>query len=241
MSGYHMTSQDPISVLLVEPDKAFAARAESLLGEFQGRSFKLIWKDSPEAALKEVRDNSMIDIILANVVLPGSSGLDFCLQLNQIGTSVPIILITEAKEFKVAIEAMKLGVEDFITKDEISEFILPRTLISVLERASRHAQMKVVQKRMLYAEKRAEAIRELVVTVCHEFNNPLAAIKISSDLLQRQELPEDIRTHLREFESQMQKIEKEIKRLKDINFDRIPLNPASLEPRGSTKQKPERE
>ncbi len=223
-----MTSSEPVTVLLVESDEPFANAARSLLGEFQGRTFNLVWKNTAETALQEVRENSLIDIILANVVLPGSSGLDFCLQLNQIGNTAPIILITEAKEFKVAIEAMKLGVEDFLTKDEVSEYILPRTIVTVLDRARRHAQMKIVQKRMLHAEKRAEAIRELVVTVCHEFNNPLAAIKISSDLLQRQELPENVRTKLREFEGQMQKIEKEIKRLKDINFDRIPLNPESL-------------
>jgi FixJ family two-component response regulator len=222
-------SPKPISVLLVDDDISFAKIVQHLLQQFQNRDFKLIWKESVEDALQEVKQNSTIDLILTDYVFPGSSGLEFCLQLNQMNSEIPIVFVTATRDFKLAIEAMKLGVEDFLIKEDLAESLLPRTIINVLDRARMHKQIKAVEKRMLIAEKRAEAIRELVVTVCHEFNNPLAAIKISADLIRRHDLSDDDRTVLKEFEESFQKIESEVKRLRDISFERIDLHGAAGE------------
>jgi FixJ family two-component response regulator len=215
--------------MLVDDDISFAKIVQHLLQQFQNRDFKLIWKESVEDALQEVKQNSTIDLILTDYVFPGSSGLEFCLQLNQMNSEIPIVFVTATRDFKLAIEAMKLGVEDFLIKEDLAESLLPRTIINVLDRARMHKQIKAVEKRMLIAEKRAEAIRELVVTVCHEFNNPLAAIKISADLIRRHDLSDDDRTVLKEFEESFQKIESEVKRLRDISFERIDLHGAAGE------------
>jgi nitrogen-specific signal transduction histidine kinase len=71
------------------------------------------------------------------------------------------------------------------------------------------------------AENRTQAVRELVVTICHEFNNPLAAVKISYDLLKRLLSSENDRRLLQTFERNYLQIEKEIRRLRDLNFERI--------------------
>jgi signal transduction histidine kinase len=71
------------------------------------------------------------------------------------------------------------------------------------------------------AENRAQVIRELVVTVCHEFNNPLAAIKISFDLFQRQTMETVAPKMIKSFESRFNAIDSEIKQLRDLNFERI--------------------
>jgi signal transduction histidine kinase len=71
------------------------------------------------------------------------------------------------------------------------------------------------------AENRAQVIRELVVTVCHEFNNPLAAIKISFDLFQRQTADIVLPELLKSFENRFNAIDSEIKQLRDLNFEKI--------------------
>ena len=209
-----------ITLLLVDDDITFVKIAQHHLQKFQGREFKLIWKERVDDALSEVRANKNIDIILTDFHLPGANGLDFCLQLNAMQSEVPIIFVTATRNFKLAVDAMKLGVEDFLVKEDISELLLPKTIINALEKSVTRKQREAVEKRMFIAEKRAEAIRELVVTVCHEFNNPLAAIKISADLLSRQ-FTDSEKIQMREFDGHFQKIEREIKRLRDINFERI--------------------
>jgi len=216
--------QKLITVLLVDEDIAFVKIVQHHLQKFQGREFKLVWKEQMDDALTEVRTNKAIDIILTDYNLPGGTGLDFCLQLNAMNSEIPIVFVTGSRNFKLAVDAMKLGVVDFVVKEDLSELLLPKTIIGVIDKARTHKQMQAVEKRMLIAEKRAEAIRELVVTVCHEFNNPLAAIKISADLLARQ-FTENEKTLMREFEQNFLKIEREIKRLRDINFERIDFDP----------------
>lgn len=224
----------PITVLLVDDDIGFAKIVQHQLQQFQNRVFKIIWKESVEEALEELKQNPAIDLILTDYVFPGSNGLEFCLQLNQLNSEIPIVFVTATRDFKLAIEAMKLGVEDFLIKEDLAESLLPRTIINVLDRARIQKQIKAVEKRMLIAEKRAEAIRELVVTVCHEFNNPLAAIKISADLIRRHDLSEEDRKLLKEFEDSFQRIETEVKRLRDISFDRIDFRASSLEDEGGS-------
>lgn len=219
----------PINVLLLDDDISFAKLVQYHLQKFQNREFKLIWKENVESALAEVQENTSIDLILTDYVLQGSNGLEFCLQLNEMNSEIPIVFITSTRDFKLAIEAMKLGVEDFLIKEDLAESILPRTIVNVLDRVRMHKQIKAVEKRMLIAEKRAEAIRELVVTVCHEFNNPLAAIKISADLIRRQVLSDEDKGALKQFDENFRKIEAEIKRLRDINFEKIDFHGTSVE------------
>src|SRR3989304_790383 len=201
------TQHKLIHVLLVDDDISFAKLVQHHLQKFQNREFKLIWKENVEEALLEVQQNKALDLILTDYVLQGSNGLEFCLQLNEMNSEIPIVFITATRDFKLAIEAMKLGVEDFLIKEDLAESILPRTIVNVLDRVRIHKQIKAVEKRMLIAEKRAEAIRELVVTVCHEFNNPLAAIKISADLIRRQPLSEGDIAVLKQFDENFHKIE----------------------------------
>jgi FixJ family two-component response regulator len=225
-------TQKAITVLLADDDIGFAKVVQRQLQLFQNREFHLFWKESVEEALQEIQANQSIDLILTDYVFPGSNGLEFCLQLNQMNSEIPIVFVTATRDFKLAIEAMKLGVEDFLIKEDLAESVLPRTILNVLDRVRMHKQIRAVEKRMLIAEKRAEAIRELVVTVCHEFNNPLAAIKISADLIRRQAPTEEDKNLLRGFEESFQKIESEVKRLRDISFERIDFHGSSTSPPG---------
>jgi CheY-like chemotaxis protein len=234
-------NQKAITVLLADDDIGFAKIVQHQLQFFQNREFHLIWKESVEEALQEIQANHTIDLILTDYVFPGSNGLEFCLQLNQMNSEIPIVFVTATRDFKLAIEAMKLGVEDFLIKEDLAESVLPRTILNVLDRVRMHKQIRAVEKRMMIAEKRAEAIRELVVTVCHEFNNPLAAIKISADLIRRQSPSEEDKDLLKGFEENFQKIESEVKRLRDISFERIDFSGPSASPSGQdTPPSPDR-
>jgi len=210
-----------ILVLLVDDDPSFAKSFQDSLLKARGISFRVERKTNVDDALEFVRASQTLDIIVADYVLPNSNGLEFCLQLSQLEQKVPVVMISSTKDVKLAVEVMKLGVEDFLVKEELNQAHFPRTLVTILDRTKVRNQMRAVEKRMNIAENRSQAIRELVVTVCHEFNNPLAAIKISSDLLQRQTLHENERRLLLDFDRNFQRIESEVKRLRDVSFEKI--------------------
>jgi DNA-binding NtrC family response regulator len=209
------------SILLVEDDTTFARIVQNHLGESTGIQFRVTWKESVESAITELSTNKSFDLIITDSKFPISSGLELALHLNQSETKIPLVFLTGSRDFKVAIEAMKLGIEDYLLKEDLPDSSLPRKIINIIDRAKMREQMQAIERRMLIAESRSQAIRELVVTVCHEFNNPLAAVKISSDLVQRFMNGQEVDALMTKFNQHFQLIEAEIKHLRDINFEQF--------------------
>lgn len=219
-------NKKPIVVLLIDEDTESAQLAQQALTTDAERSFEVIWEKSAEQALVELSSNPNIDIILDDFQSSDVESWEFCLQFNQSAVQKPLVLLTDTKNFRATVEAMKLGVEDVLFKGDLFHAQLSKTIVSILDRVQLRVQKQAIDKRMLLAENQACAIRELVVTVCHEFNNPLAAIKISLDLLKRQFTARPEVELLEEFNRHFGEIDMEIKRLRDLNFERPDLHEA---------------
>ncbi|HEX7573797.1 MAG TPA: response regulator, partial [Bacteroidota bacterium] len=150
---------------------------------------------------------------------PEHNGLEVTRQIREKNIDIPIIFLTSNRDFRLAIEAMKFGVEDYLVKDEAVDSVLPRTIVNILERVRLKKRIAERVKADLIAKNRTNAIKELIVTVCHEFNNPLAAIKISTDILLRQALSPGERTLVEAMDRNVGLVEREIARLRDLDFD----------------------
>jgi len=210
---------DTIHLLFADDDPGYMAVAQHLLGKYQGRKFDILWKKDGLSALQELERNAGIDLLLIDYYLPEMNGLEVAKAARDKSIDVPIIFLTSNRDFRLAIEAMKLGIEDYVVKEEAVDSVLPRTIINIYDRVTLKREVAERQKSDLITKKRTDAIKELVVTICHEFNNPLAAIKISTDILLRQKLAPNERDLVKELDKSIGIIEKEINKLRDINFD----------------------
>ncbi len=219
-------NKKPIVVLLIDEDAESAQLVQQALTTDSERTFKVILEKSADQALIELSSNPNIDIILDDFQSSDVESWEFCLQLNQSNIQKPLVLLTDTKNFRATVEAMKLGVEDVLFKGDLFHAQLPKTIVSILDRVQLRVQKQAIDKRLLLAENQARAIRELVVTVCHEFNNPLAAIKISLDLLKRQFTSYPEVGLLEEFNHHFGEIDSEIKQLRDMNFERPDIHEA---------------
>jgi DNA-binding NtrC family response regulator len=207
-----------IHVLLIDNDISYAKTAQSQLKKFQGIDFKITWEETGAGGIERLKTDSTIAAVLVDYSLSEMTALELAKEIRDLKIDVPLVFIASGKDFKLAVEAMKLGVEDFLVKDEIVESVLPRTLLNVLNRVQLKKQIAMVEKNKILGQKRNEAIKELVVTICHEFNNPLAAIKISADIISRQKLNPSDRAVIQELDNNIRGIEKEIIKLRDINL-----------------------
>jgi|WetSurMetagenome_2_1015567.scaffolds.fasta_scaffold360827_1 DNA-binding NtrC family response regulator len=208
---------ETINVLLVDDDASYFGITQHLLKQFSGKKFNLIWKDNGTKAIDELQNNKEIKIVLMDYFLPERNGLEIAKEIRQKNISIPIIFLTSNKNFKIAIEAMKYNVEDYLIKDETVGTILPRAILTALERERIKQQIQKMEKEKILSEKKADAIRELIVTICHEFNNPLAAIKISSDIISKQNIQQEAKDILTQLNVNLSKIEKEITTLRDLD------------------------
>jgi len=214
-----METQTPIHLLFVDDDTSYVAVAQHLLSKYPARKFHILWRQDGTSAIDLLEQGPSVDLLLLDYYLPETNGLELIKEIRSRGIEIPIIFLTSSRDFRLAVEAMKQGVEDYLVKDEAIDSVLPRTIINILGRVQLKRRIAEQKKADLLARKRTDAIKELVVTVCHEFNNPLAAIKISTDILDRQNLPAPEADTVRQMEASIGAVEKEINRLRDINFE----------------------
>ena len=214
--------QRPIQLLFVDDDTSYMAVAQHLLNRYQPERFTILWRQDGPSAIELLERPHAIDLILIDYYIPEMDGLEVTRQIRKRQIEVPIIFLTTTRDFRIAVEAMKLGVEDYLVKDEAVDSVLPRTILNILDRVALKRRLAEQQRSELIARRRTEAIRELVVTICHEFNNPLAAIKLSNDILRRQNLPPEEAAIVEQLGQDITAVEKEIIRLRDINFEPPP-------------------
>jgi DNA-binding NtrC family response regulator len=99
------------SVLVVDDEAAIRESLRMLLK----RECDVAVAENVDAALAQI-DEHPPDVILLDVVMPGRSGLDLLPELDERGVSIPVIVLTATNTVAVAVQAMKLGAADFITK-----------------------------------------------------------------------------------------------------------------------------
>ena len=90
------------------------------------------------------------DLILLDVILPGTDGLAVLQTLRMESKTTPVIMLTGTKSAKTAVDAMKLGAADYLSKpfdvDEL-RIVIDRVLnSSELEREVKQLRAQVVQR-----------------------------------------------------------------------------------------------
>lgn len=74
------------------------------------------------------------DIILLDLGLPDSTGLDGVKEILTINKTLPIIVLTGNSDEKLGTNSITLGAQDFLKKDEINPYILEKSLGYAFER-----------------------------------------------------------------------------------------------------------
>lgn len=125
-------AQPPLlCVLLVDDEDSFRLSIE--MGLKLTDSFIVESCDSGESAI-EVLEKKTFDVILLDNRMGGMSGMNVLEWMHAHKITTPVILVTAAGSESAAIEAMQLGVYDYIRKDHIDVERLSIAVKSVNER-----------------------------------------------------------------------------------------------------------
>ncbi|MHB8766660.1 MAG: response regulator transcription factor [Deferrisomatales bacterium] len=118
------------------------------------------------------------DIVLLDFSLPDLDGGEVLrrLKADDATRAIPVVVLTARSEVGDKVKSLGLGVDDYVTKPfDIRE--LRARVVSILARRREQAESTEVEK--------LKTLREVVASVSHEVNNPLAAILMSADALER--------------------------------------------------------
>jgi DNA-binding NtrC family response regulator len=179
MKGF-MVSSEMLRVLIVDDEDSFRLSIEMALK--MSNKFSVRSCGSGEAAI-ELLQSEQFDAILLDNKMEDMTGLEVLQWIHDHEIQTPTIMITAAGSEAVAVEAMKLGVYDYLRKDQLDIDRLRLAIRSVCERYQFKLQVieREAEKRLLREkQKELDSLRLL-----HETVNSVGQLleKSLSDLL----------------------------------------------------------
>jgi sigma-B regulation protein RsbU (phosphoserine phosphatase) len=129
-----------IRALLIEDNPGDARLIELMLAEADRESFTVRHVDRLEDGLREL-GNGGVDVVLSDLSLPDSHGLDTFLRLHGRAPHVPIIVLSGLNDTTVALNAVHQGAQDYLIKGEVDGQLLARAMRYAIERKRMSEQL----------------------------------------------------------------------------------------------------
>lgn len=120
-----------LNILLVEDSPTDVLLAQEALGDHP--QFYVTVADRLAKALQLLTDRSF-DIVLLDLGLPDSQGLDTLVRLRQCNPAIPVIVMTARDDEKLAFQAVQEGSQDYLVKGQVQEGMLARAIRYAIER-----------------------------------------------------------------------------------------------------------
>ena len=132
-------------VLLVDDEPRVRASLRTVLEP----TYEILEAADAAEGLKSFKHDAP-DLVLLDVILPGTDGLAALQTMRTENRAVPVIMLTGTKSVKTAVDAMKLGAADYLSKPfdvEELQIVIERTLgKQELEQEVRQLRAQVVQR-----------------------------------------------------------------------------------------------
>jgi two-component system, cell cycle response regulator len=128
-----------IKLLLVEDNPWDAHLVTAMLTRAEARAsveapkFTLVVAADLSSALARLREEE-IDVVLLDLMLPDSEGLDTLARLREGAPEVPIVVQTSLDDEQTGLQAMQGGAQDYLVKGHVEVDLLKRTLRYAIER-----------------------------------------------------------------------------------------------------------
>jgi DNA-binding NtrC family response regulator len=141
------------SVLVVDDDLAMREMLVSLFREHGYRAEPVARADEALARLRDAE----FDAVLSDIRMPGKSGIEMVGEVKQLRPATPVILMTAFGSMDSAVEAMRAGAFDYVTKP-----FEPEAVLFSLERAVERRALEEENRTLRRAVERTANLGDLI-------------------------------------------------------------------------------
>ena len=124
---------EPIRILLIEDNPGDARLLSIYLAESRRQDFALQHVVKINEGIACLRKQSF-DVVLLDLSLPDATGLESVQRLCGAFSNIPIIVLTGLEDDALAIEAVQIGAQDYLVKNQVNGQILVRAMRYAIER-----------------------------------------------------------------------------------------------------------
>ncbi|MEN6520702.1 MAG: sigma-54 dependent transcriptional regulator [Armatimonadota bacterium] len=101
------------TILVVDDEQNIRRVLEAVLGK---EGYEIVTAENGKKALEAISTRNDIGVMISDLVMPDINGVELLEAARQINPSISVIMITAHGSIKSAVDAMRLGAFDYITK-----------------------------------------------------------------------------------------------------------------------------
>ena len=234
------------TVLLVEDNRADARLIQIMLAESAAPHLKIETAQNLASGLQRISKND-IDLVLLDLSLPDSQGIDTFLKAILAAPHIPFVVLSGLDDEELATMAVQKGAQDYLVKGQIEGPLLWRVMLYAVERKLVQKELQQineslerrVKKRTEELNKANEDLRELdrmksafITQTSHELRTPVSTICGMLSILEgkMQYLDAEAGSMVRSAISAAQKLEKMTYRALKISYEGDYKNGLHLQP-----------
>lgn len=154
------TPSQPLTLLLVEDDRADALLVEELIADVDA-DIRLVWAPSLAQAERELAC-ACADCVLLDLRLPDANGIDALQRIANCDANVPIVVLTGLNDEHVGVSAVAAGAQDYLVKGRVEPEMLRRALLYAVERKRAELTAADLRVSQLRAQENARLERGLL-------------------------------------------------------------------------------
>lgn len=135
-----------INILLVEDSQTDAMLVQDELSQVLSAVFTLSHVERLSEAINEINQKNY-DLILLDLYLPDSSGLESIIRLREKTAKIPIAVLSFRDDDQLALQVIKAGAQDYLVKGNLTEGVLSRVICYSIERKRAEENTRKAQYR----------------------------------------------------------------------------------------------
>ncbi len=147
-----MLDEDLVQLLIIEDNREYSFLIREYIEVARPGLFEVESVERLAAGLERLMRGS-VDLVLLDLTLPDSHGMETFLAVHACAPEVPVVVLTGHDDERTAREAAQEGAQDYLVKGEVSGDLLVRCMLSAIERH----QVREKLKRYAHALEASEA------------------------------------------------------------------------------------
>jgi len=131
----------PFKVLVIEDDPNYFILVNERLSQNRNPSFELIRSKHMQSGLERLGEGD-IDVVLLDLMLPDSEGLQSFLTVHKAFPAVPVIILTAMDDDELAAQSIAWGAQDYLTKGSFDRELLVKSICYAISRNHGQSQLQ---------------------------------------------------------------------------------------------------